>query len=276
MSYLERFHYQITGNPDGNKLVFLHGLMGAGQNWRPIARLFEPQFHILTFDQRGHGRSFHAENAYHPRDFAGDLRHILDELGWASVTLVGHSMGGRNALEFAHLFPSRVRALVLEDIAPDANWTAVDRIARLLAAVPTPFANRAEMRAFFETEYAKRIAWYPQPEVIARFLQTNMIEKPDGTYDWRFDRAGIFRSMEEGRREDRWDALRNLKMPTLIVRGGDSQDLTPELFAQMRRELPTAEAVEIPGAGHWVHADQPEAFARALSAFFQAHLGRNL
>lgn len=276
MSYIEQFHYQITGNPGGHKLVFLHGLMGAGQNWRPLAKHFEDEFEILTFDQRGHGRSFHPAGGYHPRDFAGDLRRILDDLKWAEVALVGHSMGGRNALEFAHLYSSRVRALVLEDIGPEANWGAVERIEKLLEAVPSPFADRAAMRDFFTREYAARIAWYPQPEVISRFLQTNMEEREDGRYDWRFDRAGIFASMREGRQEEHWDALRNLKMPTLIVRGAKSQDLSSETFARMRRELPSATAVEIPDAGHWVHFDQPSAFLSVLKAFFHAQLGTNL
>lgn len=276
MGYLEQFHYQITGNPQGHKLVFLHGLMGSGANWRSIAKAFESDFHILTFDQRGHGRSFHPQSGYHPRDFAQDLRNILDELGWAEIALVGHSMGGRNALEFALHFSQRVKALVIEDIGPEASSAAMGRIEKMVDLVPVPFHSREEVREFFKEKYAGLISWTPKAETVAKFFETNIEQKPDGTFNWRFDKNGIFQSMREGRNEDRWDALRNLKMPVLIVRGERSTDLPPDIFARMRQVLPAAKAAEIKGAGHWVHFDQPEEFIAVLKEFFGEVYGSNL
>jgi pimeloyl-ACP methyl ester carboxylesterase len=267
MSYLERFHYQITGNPEGNKLVFLHGLMGSGLNWRRIAQAFEDRWRILTFDQRGHGRSFHPENGYRPVDYAEDLLQILNDLGWDRVALVGHSMGGRNALEFADRHPHRLTALVIEDISPANNWSGVERIERLLNAVPTPFSSREAARDFFADEYPARISWSAQPEVMAKFLHNNIEPKADGTYDWRFARDAIFKSLREGRDEDKWQALRALTTPTLVMRGARSEDLTPEDFARMRVENPRLNYVQIEGAGHWIHFDQPGAFIEALGAF---------
>lgn len=248
--------------------MFLHGLMGAANNWRSIAKAFEEHFHILTFDQRGHGRSFHPESGYHPRDFAQDLRLILDDLGWNQIILVGHSMGGRNALEFAVHFAQRVKALVIEDIGPEANSNAIGRIEKLLELVPTPFATRDQARKFFENEYPDLISFYPQPRVVAKFLLTNIDEKQPGKWDWRFDKRAVLGALRDGRNEDRWDALRNLKMPVLLVRGESSGDLSPEVFARMKATLPSAMAVEIKGAGHWVHFDQPDAFIKALKEFF--------
>src|SRR4051812_15656878 len=115
---LSQFHHQIAGNPAGHKLVFLHGLMGSASNWRKITPAFENDYQILIYDQRGHGRSFKPISGYTPADFAGDLKNIIDELGWEKIHLVGHSMGGRNALEFAQLFPRRIDHLVIEDITP--------------------------------------------------------------------------------------------------------------------------------------------------------------
>lgn len=267
MSYLENFHHQITGNPAGHKLVFLHGLMGSAANWRRIIPPFEDQYHILAFDQRGHGRSFQPPTGYHPRDYAQDLKKILDELGWQTVALIGHSMGGRNALEFASHFSQRVNGLVLEDIAPEASSKAVSHIERLLELVPTPFASRQEAKEFFDHRYPALIPFYPKAEVVARFLFTNIENKPSGELDWRFSKSAILQSLREGRNEDRWDALRNLKMPVLIVRGESSADLTPETFEKMQTVLPSAQAVEVPDAGHWVHFDQPDIFIRVLKDF---------
>lgn len=267
MSYLENFHHQITGNPTGHKLVFLHGLMGSAANWRRIIPSFEGQYHVLAFDQRGHGRSFQPSGGYHPRDYAMDLKKILDELGWEEVALVGHSMGGRNALEFASRFSQRVNALVLEDIAPEASSLAVNNIERLLELVPTPFATREEAKDFFDQRYPSLISFYPKADVVARFLFTNIETKSEGGFNWRFSKSAVLQSLREGRNEDRWDALRNLKMPVLIVRGENSTDLTHETFAKMLAVLPSARGVEVPDSGHWVHFDQPDIFVHLLKDF---------
>lgn len=266
MKHLENFHHQISGNPSGPKLVFLHGLMGSAGNWRRITPAFESDFHILTFDQRGHGRSFKPADGYHPRDFAEDLKLILDELGWEQINLVGHSMGGRNALEFAHLFAQRVNRLVIEDIGVEA--VGESGIERLLDLVDTPFASREEAKKFFDEEYPKRIHFNPHPKVVSQFFFTNIERKSDGTYDWRFAKDAIISSLREGRSEDRWKEWSELKMPVLLVRGETSKDLPREMFEKMLQTLPPARGVEIPGAGHWVHFDQPDDFIRALKEFF--------
>jgi pimeloyl-ACP methyl ester carboxylesterase len=98
--------------------------MGYALNFRRIAREFEATHRVLAYDQRGHGRSFHADlaaepDAYSPERMADDLRLILDDLGWSRIRLVGHSMGGRVALTFAALYPERVESLVIVDIGPE-------------------------------------------------------------------------------------------------------------------------------------------------------------
>ena len=87
-------------------------------NWRRITPHFEQEYQILIFDQRGHGQSFHPPSGYFPKHYAQDLEDILKELGWNHIYLVGHSLGGRNALAFASKFTHRVGKLVVEDIGP--------------------------------------------------------------------------------------------------------------------------------------------------------------
>lgn len=241
--------------------------MGSLANWRRISPRFENDFQILLLDQRGHGRSFHPDGGYAPVDYAKDLAFILDELGWDRIHLVGHSMGGRNALEFANLFPKRTTQLVVEDIGPEGNQEAIDHIERLLAAVPTPFPNRLEAKAFFENDYASRIAWYPQSQVVATFLYTNLVEQPDGTQDWRFSKQGVLESVRAGRDRDRWDLVKNLSVPTLWLRGGQSQDLPRPIFEKILSLNPYIQGHEIPDSGHWIHFDQPDAFIAQLKEF---------
>src|SRR4051812_14696740 len=113
---LQNFHHQITGKKGGPWLVFLHGLLGSTRNWMNIVPAFEENWQVLNIDQRGHGKSIKRDSGYAPQDFAQDLKEILSELKISEAVLVGHSMGGRNALTFTSLFPQMVKKLVLEDI----------------------------------------------------------------------------------------------------------------------------------------------------------------
>jgi pimeloyl-ACP methyl ester carboxylesterase len=241
--------------------------MGAGGNWRKITPAFEDDYHILTYDQRGHGRSFQPATGYSPTDFATDLAAILRELKWENINLVGHSMGGRNALEFATIFPQRTDKLVVEDIGAGLSRGPMDVIERLLAAVPTPFASRDEAKNFFMHDYESRISFHPQPSVIRQFLYGNLEEKPDGTFDWRFYKPGILEALKTGHSYERWDQIDNLKTPTLWMHGEKSTDLTHAQFEEILRRNPLIRGVEIPDSGHWIHFDQPDAFIRALKDF---------
>ena len=139
----ERFHYDILGLNSEKKLVFLHGLMGRGLNWRKITPHFEKEYQILIFDQRGHGKSFHPPKGYAPEDYAQDLEDILEELGWKEVYLVGHSMGARNAMSFSAKFTHRVKKLVVEDIGPHRRGEALVRIKRSFGFYSHSFCDKS-------------------------------------------------------------------------------------------------------------------------------------
>lgn len=269
MSVLDSFHYQLSGPETAPKLVFLHGLMGSAANWRKITQAFEQERQILTYDQRGHGRSFKPLSGYAPEDYAEDLLQILAELGWEKIQLVGHSMGGRNALSFANKYPEKVSHLVIEDIGPEASREAVERIKKLIALVPTPFANKQKAKEFLLHDFVQKISYNAHAKTLAQYFYTNIEEKPDGTADWRFYKPGILESMHLGRQEDRWDLVKNLKMPTLWLRGANTEELPKEIYGRILLENPLIKGIEIPQAGHWVHFDQPEAFVKALKEFLK-------
>lgn len=267
MAFLDHFHYQLTGPEGAPKLVFLHGVMGFGGNWRTIAKAFESHYQVLTFDQRGHGRSFRPPVGYAPEDYASDLEKILDELGWSKIHLVGHSMGGRNALQFAAERPERVLRLVIEDIGPVMLDAGSTFLLRVLDSVPVPFPTKREARLFFEGPFLELFADAPKKEGLAAFLYANIMEDAAKHGVWRFYETGVRESIAQGRAEERWDEIRALPMPTLVVRGESSRDLPREVFARILRENPRIRGIEIQGAGHWVHSDQPEQFIRVLKDF---------
>ncbi len=276
MSVLERFYYQIHGpegaSPEIPKLVFLHGVMGYAANWRRISKAFESDYQILAYDQRGHGRSYHPDNGYAPEDYAGDLEAILDELGWERVHLVGHSMGGRVALTFAANYPSRVAKLVIEDIGPEMQPAASSLVIRMLDTVPVPFPSKREAKEWFDTEFMRIFAAEPNRAALAAYLYANITENENKEAVWRFSEKGVRESVILGRATDRWAEVQRLSMPTLLVRGELSKDLPRELFEKVVETNPHIEGVEIKGAGHWVHSEQPEVFISVLERFFRGEL----
>ncbi|MCE3010677.1 MAG: alpha/beta hydrolase [Proteobacteria bacterium] len=266
-SYLSQFNYQLYGPEQGRKWVFLHGLMGYGLNWRKIATSLASTERVLTFDQRGHGQSLKPLTGYAPEDYADDLALILEELGWTQVILVGHSMGGRNAIMFAHKFPEKVERLVIEDIGPDSRPDAPEYYRTLLGLVPTPFKNKLRAKEFFMNEFPVLARNYDQPQTLGSYFYSNIIERADGTADWRFSKEAMIMTVVQGRAQDHWKELRALPMPTLVIRGENSKDLTREVFQRMALSNPMIQGKEVAQSGHWVHYDQPEVFIKLLKEF---------
>lgn len=269
-SYLSHFHSSLTGDASKPKLVFLHGVMGFALNFRRIAKAFEADYQVLAYDQRGHGRSFHPAEGYAPEDYAGDLGKILDDLGWKTITLVGHSMGGRAAYSFAAHNPERVTRLVIEDIGPKTydTGTGVTLVERMLDAVPVPFPSKKAARAWFDTEFPRIFSAERKVAELAEYLYANIKENEKGEAVWRFSEHGIRESVAQGRTHERWDDISGLRMPTLVVRGELSGDLPRPVFERMLALNPLIQGVEIRGSGHWIHSDKPEVFIDVLRRFF--------
>lgn len=268
-SYLERFHFQLYGPENGKKWIFLHGLMGYGANWRKIVSGLESTERILTFDQRGHGRSWKPLTGYAAEDFADDVYLIAQELNWEQFILVGHSMGGRNALMFASRFPEKVEKLIIEDIGPDPDVASIGYYTQLLGAIPTPFSSKLEAKEFFLNDFPKLKIAKENGNTIGQYLYSNLEEKSDGKIDWRFSKEAILSAVVQGRAKDHWNELRLLPMPTLIIRGENSKELPEPIYQRMLATNPRIQGKQISNAGHWVHSDQPGEFLQAIRDFVE-------
>lgn len=274
-SVLAKFHHSVSGNAEGPKLVFLHGVMGFSLNWRRIIKAFEADYHCLVYDQRGHGRSFQPETGYDSRSLAGDLEQILDALGWEEVNLIGHSMGGRASFYFASHNPDRVTRLVIEDIGPSAvaTGTGASFIEKMLSTVPVPFASKRAAREWFDTEFLRIFADNRKKEQLAEYLYANLKEDENGQATWRFYEPGVRESVISSRTEGpgsaTWTDIQNLRMPTLVMRGEYSQDLPKDVYERMLTTNASIQGIEFKGAGHWIHADKPEQFIEILRLFLE-------
>ncbi len=272
---LSNFHYSILGTNEKNRIVFVHGMMAFAANWRKIANRLENEFQCLIYDQRGHGRSFKPESGYTPEIFADDLNSITDELGWDSFHLVGHSMGGRNAMVFANRFPHKVKTLTIEDIGPEADAKSVEYYREMLEQIPVPFASKEQIKNYFANEFAINFKSKEPMSVLSTFLQANLEEKTEGPsaqkYDWKFSKNAVYEIVEEGHRRDRWLEVANFKMPVLLIRGEFSHVLNHETFEKMLMVNPNIKGVEIPATGHWVHYEKHDQFVLELKQFIQSH-----
>lgn len=278
-SYLSQFNYQIiqgggqTISPEESidshftRVVFLHGLMGFGLNWRRIASSLDKQYVCLLFDQRGHGKSIKPQSNYSPKDYADDLELIRQELQWENFCLVGHSMGGRNALVYAYMFPSRVSKLVIEDIGPEAKPEAIQYYTSLIESIPTPFSSKQAAKEWLLNDFTKTPFGRSGGTTLGHYLYTNIVERPDGKADWRFSKQAIIETVQKGRAQDHWLEWEGLTMPSLIIRGSHSTDLSQPIYEEMLRRLPHAKGQVIEGAGHWVHFDKPLEFITVLQDF---------
>lgn len=263
---IARLHHRILGpNPSKTAaapLILIHGLMGFAANWGKIWPHFQESRPVLVLDQRGHGRSEKPGRGYSPTHYSEDLAQLLKELGWGRCHIVGHSMGGRVALRFASDHPEFSLSLTMEDSGAESNPDRVNWIKNLLGSVPTPFHEREAAKKFFEENFR-------HDPMTGSFLHANLETKEGGEISWRFHPPGMIETVETGRATDAMDEFRSLKLPTLLVRGGRSSEFPQEEARRMAASRPGVELVEIPGAGHYVHAEKPVEFCAALDSFIR-------
>jgi pimeloyl-ACP methyl ester carboxylesterase len=255
-----RLHFLDAGIAGAPVLLFLHGGAAHAHWFDAVTPAFSDRFHVISLDQRGHGQSdWPRPPAYSTQDFAADLLAILDAEDWGRVVLVGHSMGGHNAISFAAWHPERVQALVVVDsrpAIPDDRLTLMhQRGERPLRFHPTQEAAVAAFRLL------------PRETVADRALLTHMAQEGvvqrDAGWVYRFDPA----SNRDRQPVDAWTLLHHIAAPTLIVRGELSPVLPRPMAERMRAAIPKTSLVEIPGAYHHLVLDAPAAFADALDAF---------
>lgn len=261
-----KLHYLDWGAPDNPPLVLLHGLRGHAHAWDDFSAAVCEDYHVLALDQRGRGDSEWArDGVYTTAAYVADLLGFSTALHLDSFMLIGHSMGGRNSMAFSARYPDQVRKLVVVDIAPAGDTPGGARIRQEISVVPEEFESFEAVVAYMSQQNR-----YAAPEVLRRRLHYATQPLPNGKIGWRYDRA-IREQWRQGppTSEDLWPAWRSLTCPTLIVRGGDSDILSPAAAQQMLAAQPRAREVEIPRAAHMVFEDNPDAFLPAVRAFLR-------
>ena len=248
-------HFHEYGH--GTPVVILHGLFGSLANWQTISRGLAARFRVLAVDQRNHGRSPHCPEMTY-RLMADDMREFLDARGLSATHLLGHSMGGKTAMQFALSFPERVTRLVVADIAPRAYGSAHDRILHALLSLNLKlFRNRGDV----EAALAPKV-----PDLgVRRFLLKNLARRMDGAFHWRASLENILHNCPA--LESAIDSSRPFEKPALFLRGARSDHIRNDDSADIHRLFPRARIVTITDAGHWIQADAPDACLEAVEDF---------
>jgi len=263
----QRFHYTEWGAPTAPPLVMLHGVTGHARTWDEEAALFASRYRVLALDQRGHGDSDPSPDAdYTVATLAADVAAFVDALGLARISLVGLSMGGRVAIGFAGQAPERVDRLVIVDIGPEISEAGMVRVGTLMARSPELFPSLEHALAFH------RVTNPLYTEAMLRHRVEHGTRPVDGGLTWKYDR-GLREAVRAGTWRDPidlWPLWRGIACPILLVRGADSDVLSPEIAKRMLEENPNTRYAEVAGAGHTVPGDQPAAFRTLLTDFLSA------
>ena len=254
--------HTIAGDPRLPAILFLHGFMGSGADWASEISALDEKFHCVAPDLPGHGSSLGLPpDAYTIEGTTRALLDLLDELGITRAVLVGYSMGGRIALYLALRHPERCSGLFLQSASPGIEEPA-ERLARRKADEER--ARRLEsgdLASFLE-------AWYRQP-LFASLARREGLLRETIEARMRNDRGELARSLRSlgtGNQPSLWEELGALQVPALAV-AGDLDERYAGISTRMASLSPRIRAAVVPGAGHNVHLESPEAYLALLKRF---------
>lgn len=255
---LATVRYPPTSSRDAPPLVIAHGLYGSARNWGVIARRLADRSEVIAVDMRNHGDSPQFPTHGYP-EMAADLAEVIESLG-APVDLLGHSMGGKAAMQLALTRPELLHRLIVADIAPVAYSHDQSRHVQAMAALDLAhIATRAEADAALAQTTE-------DPALRAFFLQS--LDFRNQPPRWKLNLSVLAADMPKivG-----WPGTAgSFRQPTLFLTGAESAYVGPEHRQTIRALFPKARFAKIPDAGHWLHAEKPREFEETVRVFLEA------
>ena len=255
---LATLRHEATGRVDQLVLVIAHGLFGSGRNWGAVARRLADRRCVVTLDMRNHGLSPRADSQNYA-DMAGDLAEVIAALG-GPVDVLGHSMGGKAAMQLALTKGALVRRLVVADIAPVAYDHDQSQNIHAMRSL-----DLADLRTRGEAD--RRLAALILDPGLRAFLLQSLDLKAHPPR-WRLNLDVLATEMPKivgwPGTPGRFDGK------VLFLTGSDSTYVRPEHRAGIRAQFPAARFARLIGAGHWLHADKPREFEATVQAFLDA------
>ncbi|MFU2318413.1 esterase [Rahnella sp. PCH160] len=259
MNFAMKLHYRLqepeVAGSDALPVLLIHGLFGTLDNLGVLARDLKQQHRVLQVDLRNHGQSGRSPEMSYAA-MAQDLRETLDDVGFQKCIVIGHSMGGKAAMALTALIPDRIEKLIAIDIAPvDYHVRRHDEIFAAINAV-TNAGIRDRASATECMQHAIK------EDGVIQFLLKSFQQG-----EWRFNVPVL---LSEYAKIVGWEEVPAWKRPALFIRGGDSPYVQDAYREAIGRQFPQAKAYVVAGAGHWVHAEKPDAVLRAVHRFIDS------
>lgn len=247
--------FDVVGK--GRPLIILHGLLGSADNWRSMSRRLGAHYKVLAVDLRNHGRSPHRD-IFDYDVMVADLRGFVEQQALTRIMLLGHSIGGKVAMQFAIDYSEQVDRLVIVDIGPKPYEPSQRYILEALRSL-----DLTQCKSFADVDVA--LAAEVSGESLRQFLLKNLARDENGRLRWKVHLEAIDRNYDKLARG--LAPGRTFDKPTLFIRGGRSNYIEDDDALLIRQIFPRAEIATLPEAGHWVHVDLPEEFFQTVVNF---------
>lgn len=260
---MQTLHYKTVGD-QGPHLCILHGLFGSLENWASQAKTLSAHFKVTSIDLRNHGRSPHfAQMGY--REMAGDVLHLLDHLAIDKTHLLGHSMGGKTAMQFALDNTTRVDKLIVVDIAPKKYARHHEAIFNALDSI-----NPATLNARNEADEKIKHA---VPKAAIRTFWVQYLQRATHGFRWKMN-LPVLRD-DYSRIAAAIQSTQPFSGDTLFIKGGNSDYIKAQDQAAIRALFPHARAKIIENTGHWPHVEKAAVFAKIVIDFLSVKAQAN-
>lgn len=255
-SYLARMKLFHRASGAGPPLIVLHGLFGSSDNWFTHAKTFAQHYQVWLVDQRNHGQSFH-DPKFDYRYLTEDLEEFIYDHQIERPFLLGHSMGGKTAMNFALKNPAQLRALIVVDIMPKSYPVHHDHILDGLQGVDlTALRSR--------TEADQKLAQHIPEADVRQFLLKNLARDSNGKFFWKINLQVIDANIESIGAGMLYEG--KYLGPTLFVNGARSNYYRPGDETLANQLFPNADWVSL-DTGHWVQAERPQEFGDVVLNF---------
>lgn len=243
---------------EGFPVILIHGLFGMGDNLAMVARPLAERFQVHSLDLRNHGRSPRADSMAF-RELADDVLAYMDFHRLERAHILGHSLGGKVAMQTALSAPHRVARLIVADISPVAYTRSGhdDVFAALNAVVLADIQSRRDAES--------ALAPYLDEPAVKLFILKNLYRNDSGKFDWRMNLTVLQRCYEQMR--SGVDADRPFEGEVLFLKGSDSPYIQEQHWDAIERLFPKAQLKVIQGAGHWLHAEKSVVFNQLVENF---------
>lgn len=234
----------------GEPMLILHGIFGSSDNWLTQAKIFGEHYKVYSIDLRNHGQSPHSDE-FDYQSMVADLQEFIVDHALESPVIIGHSMGGKAAMNFALAHPDQLSKLIVVDISPRPYNLEHYTIVEGLKKIPVDsLASRNE---------ADELLSQHVPEAdVRQFLLKNLQRKSSGGFSWKINLPVIDQKLSNIGVDLQFSGQFN--KPTLFIRGSKSKYVRDEDWVRIIEVFPQAK-LETLETGHWVQAEKPQEFA---------------